>query len=60
VPDEVVVHEPGACSGCGGSLTGEDRPVRVIGRQVFDIPTITVRVVEHRLVSRRCCCGAVA
>src|SRR3954470_10280784 len=27
-------------------------------RQVFDIPTITVRVVEHRLVSRRCVCGA--
>jgi len=25
---------------------------------VFDIPTITVRVVEHRLISRRCACGA--
>src|SRR3954452_25343335 len=24
-PDEVVVQEPGACSGCGGWLTGEDR-----------------------------------
>src|SRR5881397_1902489 len=59
VPDEVVVHEPGACSGCGGWLTGEDRPVGVIRRQVFDIPTITVRVVEHRLISRRCSCGAV-
>ena len=53
-PDEVVVHEPGACSGCGGWLTGEDRPVGVIRRQVFDIPTISVRVVEHRLISRRC------
>jgi transposase len=58
-PDEVMVHAPGACSGCGGSLTGEDRPVGVIRRQVFDIPTITVRVVEHRLISRRCSCGAV-
>src|SRR4051795_4868216 len=58
-PDEVVVHEPGACSGCGGWLTGEDRPVGVIRRQVFDIPTISVRVVEHRLISRRCSCGAV-
>ena len=37
-PDEVVVHAPGACSGCGGTLTGEDRPVLgVIRRQVFDI-----------------------
>src|SRR3954453_12346088 len=58
-PDEVVVHEPGACAGCGGWLTGEDRPVGVIRRQVFDIPTIAVRVVEHRLISRRCSCGAV-
>src|SRR3954453_21652366 len=69
-PDEVVVHEPGACSGWGGwvtgggrrgggGVTGQDRPVGVIRRQVFDIPPITVRVVEHRLISRRCSCGAV-
>jgi transposase len=57
-PDGVVVHEPGACSGCGGTLTADDPPTGVIRRQVFDIPTITVRVVEHRLVSRRCACGA--
>src|SRR5512135_3037866 len=31
----------------------------MIRRQVFDIPKITVRVVEHRLVSRRCRCGTV-
>src|SRR3954452_15779127 len=23
VPDEVVVHEPGACAGCGGPLPGD-------------------------------------
>jgi transposase len=57
VPDEVVVHEPGACTGCGGTLPADGRPARVIRRQVFDIPQITVRVVEHRLVSRRCVCG---
>src|SRR5215213_10345348 len=55
VPDEVVVHEPGACAGCGVALAGGERPAGVIRRQVFDIPKITVRVVEHRLVSR--CCG---
>src|SRR4051794_16323725 len=54
VPVEVVVHEPGACRGCGGMLAADDPPIGVIRRQVFDIPTITVRVVEHRLVSRRC------
>jgi transposase len=59
VPDEVVVHEPGARAGCGGRLAAEDPPTRIVRRQVFDIPTITVRVVEHRLISRRCSCGAV-
>jgi transposase len=59
VPDEVVVHEPGACAGCGGPLTADSAPARIIRRQVFDIPTITVRVVEHRLISRRCACGTV-
>jgi transposase len=31
----------------------------VVRRQVFDIPQITVRVVEHRILSRRCSCGVV-
>ncbi len=54
VPNEVVVHEPGACVGCGDTLVTDGSPAGVIRRQVFDIPKITVRVVEHRLVSRRC------
>jgi len=58
-PDEVVVHEPGACAGCGAELVPDDPPARIIRRQVFDIPQITVRVVEHRLISRRCPCGVV-
>src|SRR3954454_6955024 len=58
-PDEVVVHEPGACVGCGGTLATDDSPARIVRRQVFDIPQITVRVVEHRLIARRCTCGTV-
>jgi transposase len=58
-PDEVVVYEPGACGGCGGNLSADDRPAGVVRRQVFDIPKINVRVIEHRLVSRRCACGTV-
>ena len=54
VPDEVVLHEPGACAGCGADLPVGDRPAGMVRRQVFDIPTITVRVVEHRLLSCRC------
>jgi transposase len=58
-PDEVVVHDPGTCAGCRAKLGAEGPPARVIRRQVFDIPQITVRVVEHRLVARRCACGVV-
>jgi transposase len=56
VPDEVIVHEPGCCQGCGDDLSGAPE----VGRehqQVFDIPPISVRVVEHQLVKRRCACG---
>jgi transposase len=56
-PDEVVIHEPGACAGCGAGLPADRRPAAVTRRQVFDIPKIEVRVVEHRLVARRCRCG---
>src|SRR5439155_22536736 len=33
-------------------------PVRIVRRQVFDIPTVAVRVVGRRLICRRCSCGA--
>lgn len=57
-PDQVVMHAPAACTGCGGSL--DDAPVvSVEARQVFDLPPITLAVVEHRLEHRRCGCGQV-
>jgi transposase len=56
-PDEVIVHEPAACGGCGEGLAGA-AAAGVIRRQVFDLPPIRVRVTEHRLVTRRCGCGA--
>src|SRR4051794_4478571 len=59
VPDEVIVHEPGGCADCGNALSVEGPPARIIRRQVFDIPTISVRGVEHRLGARRCACGGV-
>jgi len=57
-PDETVTHEPVACAGCGAGLATAE-VVSVACRQVFDIPPITARVVEHRLVARRCGCGTV-
>lgn len=53
VPDEVVAHRPVGCVGCGADLAGVE-PIGVARRQVFDLPEIRLRVVEHRLLSCRC------
>lgn len=58
-PDEVVVHVPGSCEGCGGDLAAAP----IVGeqaRQVFDLPPIQLRVTEHRAQSRACGCGRVS
>jgi transposase len=55
-PNERERHEPGPCSGCGASLANAPE-VGVERRQVFDLPPMTVRVVEHQLIARRCACG---
>lgn len=56
VPDEVVAHRPVACRCCGRSLRWA--PVTSVEtRQVFDLPEVRLRVVEHRLEHRRCRCG---
>lgn len=58
VPDEVVVHQPAACSGCGLSLA-QAPVVSTETRQVFDLPEIVLHVVAHLLEHRRCGCGQV-
>lgn len=58
-PDRVVTHEPGQCAGCGAGLFGAG-VTRTERRQVIDLPEeIRALVTEHRIVSRRCCCGAI-
>lgn len=57
-PDEVRVHVPQVCRGCGDSL--ELAPV--VGqecRQVFDLPPIELTVIEHQGQRRECGCGTV-
>ena len=57
-PDEVVVHVPEVCRGCGGDLAD----ALVVGehsRQVFDLPPIQLVAIEHRAQRRACGCGAV-
>lgn len=58
VPDEAVTHSPGFCDGCGGDLAGAPVKDRE-RRQVFELPEIRLRVVEHVAERRRCCCGHV-
>ena len=57
-PDRVVRHEPPRCSGCAGGLAGAPEE-GVIRRQVTDVPEVRAEVTEHRIVGRRCGCGAV-
>jgi len=57
-PDEVVIHVPERCGGCGGDLVLAP-VVGVAARQVFDLPEIRLRSVEHRAERRRCGCGMV-
>ncbi len=58
-PDEIVRHEPSCCTGCGHTLEAADQ-TGLTRRQVFDLPPINIRVVEHQLISRRCACGTVS
>ena len=56
VADEIVDHVPSLCAGCGADLAaGED--VGHLVRQVFDLPEIRLRSIEHRAHRRRCACG---
>jgi len=55
-PDEVALHAPGRCGGCGADLVGAV-VVGVEARQVFDLPPLRLGVVEHRAQRRRCGCG---
>jgi transposase len=57
-PDEVVVHRPERCAGCGGDLTLA--PITGMeARQVFDLPEVRLWVCEHRAERRQCGCGQV-
>jgi len=52
----MMVHVPDRCAGCAGDLS----QAAVLGhetRQVFDLPPLRLRVVEHRAQRRRCGCG---
>lgn len=56
-PDEVVMHTPQKCEGCGKSLDGVEAYARE-KRQVTDLPRLRLGVVEHCAECKRCpSCG---
>jgi len=52
-PDEVIVHKPGQCSGCGKDISGFGS-LRYECRQVYDIPPVRMKTYEHRS-EIKCC-----
>ena len=51
--DEVVVHAPEICPKCGEK--GSPEALEVVKRgQVFDLPPVSLRVTEHRVMGCRC------
>lgn len=60
-PDEVVEHAPRRCGGCGARLAWALFGWVAARRQVFDLPEVRARVIEHRMWSCRCHgCGTVS
>jgi transposase len=54
-PDEIIVHAPKACGGCGGSLADAE-VTATARRQVVDLPVVAPSVTEHQAQTRRCAC----
>ena len=56
-PDQVIIHTPLECEGCGSNLS-DIESISTEKRQVFDIPRPEVNVTEHRSEIKMCpCCG---
>ncbi len=56
-PDQVIIHSPIECEGCGSNLS-EIESVSTEKRQVFDVPRPHVTVTEHCSETKKCpCCG---
>lgn len=54
-PDEIVRHALDVCPDCQADLSGTE-PMRVVKRQVFDIPPIRLQVTEHQAEVKVCPC----
>lgn len=52
-PDVTILHTPAACAECGACLT-DVAPAGCERRQVFDLPPLSLQVVEHRGLRKVC------
>lgn len=52
-PDQIIIHAPRSCAGCGVSLQAA-AVVAITRRQVFDLAAGSVHVTEHRAEHRHC------
>jgi transposase len=58
-PDEVVVHRPQACDGCGYDLREVKAEPRIRRKQVLDLPPRALVMSEHQMACVACPnCGA--
>jgi len=55
MPDETVRHRVKTCSQCQADLSGIE-PLRVVKRQVFDLPPMRLQVTEHQAEVKDCAC----
>lgn len=53
VPDRIVLHPVGVCTGCGQDLSGVEA-THVEGRQVLDLPDQLLEVTEHQAPVKVC------
>jgi len=52
-PDRLITHGTDCCGECGCTL-GNENVVRVIARQVFDLPELKIEVTEHQVFVQEC------
>lgn len=53
--DRIEIHLPGQCQCCGRPITVADQYEVIGNRQVFDLPSPKLDVIEHRLGQIECC-----
>jgi len=53
--DRLEIHLPGQCQCCGRPIAAEERHKIIGSRQVFDLPSPKLEVLEHRIGQVECC-----